>query len=125
MDVDAFDALRRSHFASIRDVVSRRAAKEIKRLSDGLLMIFSSSSAALEAAVVIQQEIDRQNRQTGIRIQVGIGVAVGGVTVMGDGDFCGRPVVEASRLGEAARGGQILVTELVRTMAGERSRLLF
>jgi class 3 adenylate cyclase len=41
------------------------------------------------------------------------------------GDCYGLPVVTAARLETAAEGGQILVTQVVRWLAGERSTATF
>jgi hypothetical protein len=52
------------------------------------------------------------------------GVAVGDATLEG-GDVFGTPVVEAARLVAAARPGQILVTAVVRVLAGSRCAVPF
>ena len=66
-------------------------------------------------------------------IVVVAGVAGSGKTTIGsllagelgwefeDGDWFGTPVVEASRLCAAATGDQILVSDLVRALAGSRT----
>ncbi len=48
-----------------------------------------------------------------------VGVSAGDATFE-DGDWFGTPVVEASRLCAEAAGGQILVSDLVRALAGSR-----
>ncbi len=49
-----------------------------------------------------------------------IGVSTG-ETVEDDGDYFGQPVIEAARLCAAAAAGQILATDLVRLLAGQRA----
>ena len=49
-----------------------------------------------------------------------IGISAGDATFE-DGDWFGTPVIEASRLCGAADGGQILVSDLVRALAGSRT----
>jgi tetratricopeptide (TPR) repeat protein len=51
---------------------------------------------------------------------VRIGVSLGEVERTDDDDYYGLPVVEAARLCATADGGQILTTELVRTLVGAR-----
>ena len=59
---DAADELRRRHFAILRQAVAEAGGTEVKNLGDGLMVVFSSSSAALSCAVAMQRAIDRDNR---------------------------------------------------------------
>ena len=54
-----------------------------------------------------------------IDLVIRIGVAAGDV-VEDEGDYYGPAVVEAARLCPAATGGEILLTDLVRRLAGDR-----
>jgi hypothetical protein len=67
------------------------------------------------AAVAIQQAVHRLNssRQAPASLHVRVGLSAGDVTFEGD-DVHGPPVVQAARLCEAARRGEILASELVR-----------
>ena len=56
----------------------------------------------------------RSRPADGLRVRVG--VHTGEVIVGDDGDLFGRHVVIASRVADAARGGEILVSELVREL---------
>ena len=60
------------------------------------------------------------DRPLGLRV----GVSAGEVTREAD-DYFGEPVIEAARLCGLASGGQILVADLVRAMAGRRSSHTF
>jgi len=62
-------------------------------------------------------DANRASRQAGVPFQIRIGVAVGDVE-LDAGDYFGLSVVQAARLCESARGGEILVTDLVKTLAG-------
>jgi class 3 adenylate cyclase len=119
-----FDDLRRVHFASLRAAVAAVGGEEIKTLGDGVLAVFPSASDALTAAVGIQQAADLQTRGGDGPVSVRVGLALGDL-VFEDGDVFGTPVVEAARLVAAARGGQILVTALVRAVAGARTTAAF
>jgi len=70
--------------------------------------------------VAMQQAIFGHNRTAEAELAIRVGVAIGEVDEE-DGDFFGEPVVEAARLCAKADGGQILVTELVRVLAGRRT----
>ncbi len=124
MPVDEADALRRTHFALLREALARHAGREVKNLGDGLMAVFSSPSAALAAAAAMQQAVDRQNRRSKVAVGLRVGLSAGEVGLEG-ADYYGDPVVEAARLCALAQGGQVLVAALVRTMAGRRCRLRF
>jgi class 3 adenylate cyclase/tetratricopeptide (TPR) repeat protein len=113
------EALRQTHFALLRDAIRHASGTEVKNLGDGLMAVFNSASDSVGCAVAMQQALDRHNRRGGEPLQMRVGIALGEVTVE-DEDYFGTPVVEASRLCDHAVGGQILVTEMVRTLAGTR-----
>ena len=74
--------------------------------------------AARAGAVAMQQAVARHNRRSdGADLAMRIGVSAGDATFE-DGDWFGTPVIEASRLCGEADGGQILLSDLVRALAG-------
>ena len=113
------EQLRSEHFELLREALERSGGREVKNLGDGLMVAFGSASQSLECAVEMQQAIETRNRRAEERLGVRIGVSLGDVTAE-DGDYFGLPAVEAARLCAAAEGGQIIVNELVRLVAGER-----
>src|SRR5438309_1809590 len=93
------------------------AGEEVKTLGDGIMAAFSSTVDAIEAAVRIEQAVDRLNRRSERPpLEVRVGLSVGEAT-REEGDYFGTPAVAASRLCAAARGGQILVSEVTRLFA--------
>ena len=116
---DQGDALRRDHFALLRAVIVETGGREIKNVGDGLMVVFSSASVAVGAAVAMQQRIEIRNRRAEERFLVRVGVSVGDADNE-DGDYFGTPVIEAARLCAAAEGGQIVTTEIVRALTGSR-----
>jgi class 3 adenylate cyclase/tetratricopeptide (TPR) repeat protein len=117
---DAADELRRTHFALLRGAVADHGGVEVKNLGDGLMVVFTSASRAVDCAVAMQQAVDRHNRagKTPLLVRIGIGA---GEVVEEDGDYFGDPVVEAARLCARADGGQILATQLVRMNCGRHA----
>ena len=111
------DDLRRDHFADLRDAIELAGGEEVKTLGDGLMAAFPSSGAALACAVAIQQGVERRNRMGGPTLAVRVGAAVGDASAEG-GDWYGPPVVQAARLCAAAKGGEILISDAVRLLAG-------
>jgi class 3 adenylate cyclase/tetratricopeptide (TPR) repeat protein len=118
---DAADELRRGHFSILRQAVTETGGTEVKNLGDGLMVVFASTSAALSCAVAMQQGVERDNRTREHAIGLRVGLSVGEVT-REDDDYFGDPAVEAARLCASCEGGQILAADVVRLMAGRRSR---
>jgi class 3 adenylate cyclase/DNA polymerase III delta prime subunit len=115
-----FDTLRAEHFTGLRQALADAGGTVVKTTGDGLLATFASAVDALSAAVAVQQATDRHGRRAEVPLSIRVGVALGEV-VWEDGDVFGTPVVEAARLVDAARPGQILCTALVRAVAGSRA----
>jgi class 3 adenylate cyclase/tetratricopeptide (TPR) repeat protein len=116
---DAAEELRRTHDRLVGDAITASGGRLVKNLGDGVMATFSGASDAVTAAVRVQQALDRHNRSAAdrARLQVRIGISAGDVTIE-EGDCFGTPVIEAARLCAAAGGGQILVSEVVRWLAG-------
>ena len=120
----AFDELRRSHFAALREVFAAHAGEEIKNTGDGLLVTFGSAADALAAAVAAQQAAVRPDPAVPVPLELRVGMALGEVAFEA-GDVFGTPVVEAARLVARAEPGQILTTAVVRIVAGSRAGVAF
>lgn len=112
-----------AHQAALQQVITANRGQEVKSLGDGLMAVFFSALDALDCAVAMQQEVRRRNQArpavAALLIRVGLHV---GEPVRDRGDFFGRPVVIAKRLCDQAEGGQIIVSDLVRGLAGSRRR---
>jgi class 3 adenylate cyclase/RecA/RadA recombinase len=116
---DAADDIRHEHDRVIAGAIAANRGRLIKNLGDGIMAAFTGAVDGVAAAVGIQQAFDRLNR-TGngrARLEVRIGISAGDVTLEEE-DCFGTPVIEAARLCAAARGGQVLVSEVVRWLAG-------
>jgi class 3 adenylate cyclase/tetratricopeptide (TPR) repeat protein len=118
---EAADELRRGHFSILRQAVAEAGGTEVKNLGDGLMVVFASTSAALSCAVAMQQGLERDNRARAHSVGLRVGLSGGEVTTEDD-DYFGDPVIEAARLCASCEGGQILAADVVRLMAGRRSR---
>jgi len=118
---DDADELRRDHFAILRQAVAESGGIEVKHLGDGLMVVFATASAALSCAVGMQQGVERDNRAREHLVGLRVGLS-GGEVIREDDDYFGDPVVEASRLCARGESGQVLAADVVRLMAGRRSR---
>lgn len=119
------EQLRREHFALLRDAVPADDGRLVKNVGDGLMFVFGRASAAVGAAVAMQGALELRNRSSSEPLRVRIGIAVGEADLDEDGDVFGLPVVVAARLCNGAEGGQILVTDLVRALCGDRGAFDF
>ena len=114
---DRADELRRDHDRLVRDATAEHNGTEVKSLGDGFMLVFGASAEAVGAAVAMQEAVTRLSRRAPVPISIRVGLSAGDVVWEG-GDCFGTPVVEASRLCGAAAAGQILVSDVVRLLAG-------
>ena len=116
----AADDLRRRHFESLRSVIATTGGDEVKTIGDAVMVTYRGAADAIAGAVGMQQAVDRDNRAGGEPLAMRVGISAGDATYE-DGDWFGRPVIEASRLCAEADGGQILVAGIVKVLAGSRA----
>ena len=118
---DTFDGLRHEHDRVLATAVTHHSGHVVKSTGDGLHIAFGAASHAIACASAMQRGIARLNRQQPERqhLHLAIGISAGDV-VSEDGDLHGTPVVEAARLCATACGGQILVADVARLLAGTR-----
>jgi class 3 adenylate cyclase len=119
LDRVAADNFRRRHFGVLRDAIAASGGWEVKNLGDGLMVAFTTCSAAVACAVAMQQGVERNSAATDVHVGLRVGLSVGEATREAD-DFFGEPVIEAARLCGAARDGQILAGRVVASMVGRR-----
>jgi class 3 adenylate cyclase len=122
---EAGDRLLREHFAHLREAARAHGGQEVKSLGDGLMLAFSSSLSALACAVRMQRRIAPSVGEAGAEA---VGLRIGlnaGEAISAEGDYFGRPVVVAKRLCDRAGRGQILVSDVVRSLVGNRAEYPF
>jgi class 3 adenylate cyclase/DNA-binding CsgD family transcriptional regulator len=122
---DATEELRRGHFCLLREAVRATGGQEVKSLGDGLMVAFASPVEALRCAVNMQRAVATHNRDHPDRAtEIRVGLHVGDPP-REEGDFFGTAVVVARRLCDRAAGGQILASELLTGVAGNRGGYRF
>src|SRR5271157_965088 len=107
------DKLREEHFRLLGDAIASCGGREVKNTGDGLMVAFTSASAAVECAVSMQQIFERRYRQVEQVLHVRIGLGAGESTVK-DGDYFGMPSIEAARLCDQAPADGILISALTK-----------
>ncbi len=108
----------REHNAAVRAEVAAHGGFEVKAQGDGFMIAFSDAAAALACAVGIQKAVaDDNERHPGEALHVRMGLNCG-QAIKEEEDFFGGVVIVAARICAMAKGGQILVSEAVRVLAG-------
>ena len=112
----AWFALLEEHNALIRAQLAAHKGYEVKSTGDGFMLAFDSARQGLECAIGIQQALAERNAA---HPDAEIKVRIGGHTgepIWGDGDFHGRGIALAARIGAKANAGEILVSTLLREL---------
>ena len=107
-DDPALELLRRVGIA-VETAISVREGRIVKRLGDGVMATFLSPRGAVEAALDAHDAVDLIE-VGGYRPRMRAGLHWGSPRRLG-GDYLGVDVNIASRVGDAAKPGQLLVTE--------------
>jgi class 3 adenylate cyclase/tetratricopeptide (TPR) repeat protein len=122
----AAEDVRRTHFGLLRDAVRAHGGEEVKNLGDGLMVVFGSAVEAVACAADMQRAVDRHNRRPATRHRLGVRIGLHlGEPIRERDDYFGGAVNVAKRLCDAADGGQILCSDLVRGLARARSEVEF
>src|SRR5436190_21101880 len=110
-DEAALEVLRQVGDAEQKAISSNKGAV-VKRLGDGAMAVFSGSESAVKAAFDSQRGISKINVE-GYKPKQRAGVHRGNPRKV-KGDFLGVDVNIAARVGDAAKGGEVLVSDSVR-----------
>ena len=104
----------RHHEEVVRSSLRRHRGTEIKTLGDGFMASFTSSAAAVEAAIEIQRKLSEASAPIrNIRVRMGLDA---GEPISEGGDLFGAVVNSAARIAGQASGSEILVADVVRQL---------
>lgn len=104
----------REHERIVREALRQFSGNEVKAMGDGFMASFGSATRALECAVAIQRDVRDSEVASVVKVRIGINA---GEPIAEDRDLFGQSVIAASRIATAARGGEILVSDVVRMLA--------
>jgi class 3 adenylate cyclase len=105
-----------AHNQIIREQVVACGGFEVKSQGDGFMLAFAGASKALRCAVAIQRSfVDYDDKHPEEPIRVRMGLHTGEALKEAD-DFLGRTVIVASRIADEAKGGQVLVSALLKEL---------
>jgi class 3 adenylate cyclase len=103
----------RAHNSIVRHCVREHGGYEVKSQGDGFMIAYPSARRGLECAVDLQRNLARLDDPLRVRIGLHTGEAI-----RERDDFYGRSVTLAARLGDEAKGGEILTSSIVRELVG-------
>ena len=113
---DAASRLLVRHHRESAAIVRCRGGRVLKRLGDGLMLTFPEPEAAVLACLELGDAAP-------LRLRAGI--HGGTVVLTGDDDVVGHVVNLAARVTESAAGGELVVTDHVRTAVGDLRGVAF
>jgi len=115
----------RAHSRITRQEIQKQGGTEVKGQGDGFMVAFSNVRRAILCTIGIQQAIEGYNQDNpdeAIRVRIGLHT---GQAIQEEEDFFGITVVKAARVTDVAQGGQIVVSDIVRELAGELTGIEF
>lgn len=116
VDEEAMSTSLLLHDAILREAIESAGGYVFTTAGDSFAAAFAGPSVALRAAINAQTLLSSAD-WPGPTLRVRMGLHVGEAEER-DGDYFGSVVNTTARVEAAGHGGQILVTEAVRTMAG-------
>jgi class 3 adenylate cyclase len=100
----------------VREALKAHGGSEVKELGDGFMASFSSVTRAVECAIAMQRALAAygETAEEPIRVRVGLNA---GEPIAEEHDLFGTAVIMAARIAATAKGGEILVSNVVRELA--------
>lgn len=103
----------------VHDGVQMRGGKVVEIRGDEALAVFDSARQAIRAAKDLQQMFTRESdADRDLPLRVGIGIDSGEAVELKDGSYRGNALNVAARLCGLAHGGEVLVSDGTRHLAG-------
>lgn len=100
------------HNERVRAAIADSHGYEVKAQGDGFMVAFASPRDAVTCALALQRGLESAPFGFPLRVRVGIHH---GKALVEDDDFFGRTVIAAARIAAQASGGEILVSDAVRS----------
>lgn len=109
-------ALLREHEIITREALASYGGSEVKTMGDSFMASFGSATRALECAIAIQKAFADRNASSDEPLRVRVGISAG-EPIEEDDDLFGAAVILASRITSQAKGGEIVLANVVRELA--------
>ena len=114
--------LLREHEIITREALAAYGGTEVKTMGDSFMASFGSASRALECATAIQKAFADRNATADEALRVRVGLSAG-EPIAEDDDLFGAAVIQAARIADQAKGGEILLANVVRELAAGKGFL--
>ena len=121
---DEYVSILETHRSVLRRAFGAFDGREVNTEGDGSFAAFASPAAAVLAAAEAQREIaaDPVLTRHGVKVRIGMNT---GEAQRTDHDYVGLAVHQASRVANAGHGGQVLVANSTRLLAGDSPEVEF
>lgn len=106
---DAWTHLLKWHDDTLRKLFAEHGGEEIAHTGDGFFIAFEKAEQAVDCAIAIQRSLERHRREHGFSPRVRIGVHATEAAEV-QGNYHGKGVHEAARIGALAEAGEVLVS---------------
>ena len=115
-------ALLREHEIITREALASYGGSEVKTMGDSFMASFGSATRALECAIAIQKAFADRNASADEPLRVRCGLSAG-EPIAEDDDLFGSSVILAARIADQAKGGEIVLANVVRELAAGKGFL--
>jgi YVTN family beta-propeller protein len=112
---DRWDAVLADHRRLLREVFAAHRGYEVDTQGDSFFVVFARPRDAVLAAVEGQLRLSSHPWPEGVDLKVRMGIHTGQAAVS-DSRYTGLAVHRAARIGAAAHGGQVLVSQATQTL---------
>lgn len=116
---DDYESLLERHRSILREAFVRHGGFEVGTEGDSFFVAFGSPLHALRAAAEGQRALTAAAWPPGADLRVRMGLHVGEATRRAD-DYVGLEVHRAARIADAGHGGQVLVSQAMAAVIGDR-----
>ena len=110
---DAYAKVRSDHAVIIRGAIAAGGGVEVDTAGDSFFAAFPTPQGAVKAAVMAQRGLQSHEWPGGALVRVRMGVHTGEGVASGS-HYVGMDVHRAARIGDAAHGGQVIVSAATR-----------
>lgn len=115
-------AVLREHEIITREALASYGGAEVKTMGDSFMASFGSARRALECAIALQKAFTDRNVTADEALRVRVGLSAG-EPIAEDDDLFGAAVIQAARIADQAKAGEILLANVVRELAAGKGFL--
>jgi class 3 adenylate cyclase len=117
---DHYQELLARHHRILRQAIADHSGVEVDTEGDAFFCAFTRAEDALAAAAQAQRGLAEESWPQGKQVRVRMGLHTGTPALAGE-NYVGIDVHRAARIAAAGHGGQILVSQATRDLAGSNS----